>query len=61
MNCGTSHPDNNRVHRPKRFPEVGCMNPSSKRISVDFPAPLGPSKPKTSPAQRLEGCIGLVQ
>src|ERR1700683_4038458 len=31
------------------LPEVGVSNPQSTRIVVDFPAPLGPRKPKISP------------
>src|ERR1039457_546883 len=30
-------------------PEVGVSNPHSMRMVVDFPAPLGPRKPKISP------------
>src|SRR6266481_16431 len=30
-------------------PEVGASSPHRMRIVVDFPAPLGPRKPKTSP------------
>ncbi len=30
-------------------PDVGSMNPASIRMVVDFPAPLGPRKPRTSP------------
>src|SRR5258707_15491362 len=30
-------------------PEVGASNPHRMRMVVDFPAPLGPRKPKTSP------------
>src|SRR5579871_353426 len=30
-------------------PEVGRSNPQSMRMVVDFPAPLGPRKPKISP------------
>ena len=31
-------------------PEVGVARPDMMAISVDLPAPLGPSKPKSSPA-----------
>ena len=31
-------------------PEVGAMSPSRVRMVVDFPAPLGPMKPKQLPA-----------
>src|SRR5580704_2244538 len=31
------------------LPEVGVSNPQSTRMVVDFPAPLGPRKPKISP------------
>src|SRR5438094_1728083 len=31
-------------------PEVGWASPVAQWISVDFPAPLGPSSPKNSPA-----------
>src|SRR5579862_4976206 len=31
------------------LPEVGFSRPQSIRIVVDFPAPLGPRKPKISP------------
>src|ERR1700683_2473818 len=31
-------------------PEVGAMSVVSIRMSVDLPAPFGPSKPKTSPS-----------
>src|ERR1700722_12656638 len=31
-------------------PDVGAISPHSTRIVVDFPAPLGPRKPKISPA-----------
>src|SRR5580704_13173703 len=31
------------------LPDVGVSNPQSTRIVVDFPAPLGPRKPKISP------------
>src|SRR5262249_25083874 len=30
-------------------PEVGGINPVIMRMDVDFPAPLGPRKPRTSP------------
>ena len=30
-------------------PEVGVNRPHNMRIVVDFPAPLGPRKPKISP------------
>src|SRR6185503_19418945 len=32
-------------------PEVGAISPHSTRIVVDFPAPLGPKKPKISPGR----------
>jgi len=35
------------VHR--RAPAVGVSRPHSMRMTVDFPAPLGPRKPKISP------------
>src|ERR1700722_15295213 len=31
-------------------PDVGAISPHNTRIVVDFPAPLGPRKPKISPA-----------
>src|SRR5213079_383620 len=31
-------------------PAVGCSSVTSMRISVDLPAPLGPSRPKISPS-----------
>jgi hypothetical protein len=31
------------------LPELGGMNPVIMRMVVDFPAPLGPRKPRTSP------------
>jgi len=30
-------------------PEVGFIIPESIFVSVDFPAPFGPNKPKSSP------------
>jgi len=31
-------------------PEVGCASPVVQWMSVDLPAPLGPSSPKNSPS-----------
>ena len=31
------------------LPSVGLSRVQSKRVKVDFPAPLGPSKPNISP------------
>src|ERR1035437_7804796 len=31
------------------LPEVGVKSPHNMRMAVDFPAPLGPRKPKISP------------
>lgn len=44
--CGTHWPG----QRPGQLacPLVACMNPSSMRIVVVLPAPLGPSRPKHS-------------
>src|SRR6056297_1697552 len=36
--------------RTLAVPEVGCNIPNSIRMVVDFPAPLGPRKPNTSPS-----------
>ena len=43
---------NAAVSRPRirAQPRLGRKNPKSKRSRVVFPAPLGPSRPKTSPA-----------
>ena len=35
-------------------PEVGGSSVTSMRISVDFPAPFGPSRPKISPSSTLK-------
>ena len=40
-------PPRNRISRA--LPAVGRINPSSRRIVVDLPAPLGPRNPNTSP------------
>jgi hypothetical protein len=34
-------------------PEVGASSPTTIRMVVDFPAPLGPRKPVTSPGRTL--------
>ena len=41
-----------------RGPRSGRASPTSMRIVVVLPAPLGPRKPKTSPARHLEGHVG---
>src|SRR5690242_20037548 len=35
-------------------PEVGASRPTIMRIVVDFPAPLGPRKPVTSPGRTVK-------
>ena len=41
-----------RISFPKicALPEVGEISPVRVRMVVDFPAPLGPIKPKNSPS-----------
>ena len=53
-------PRSRRVGLLRHVEAVGCADPdvggssvTSMRISVDLPAPLGPSSPKTSPASTL--------
>ena len=38
----------------RAVPEVGGTSVVSMRMSVDLPAPLGPSRPKTSPCSTVE-------
>src|SRR5690606_31836841 len=51
----TSHAGRGRSPYRRPFtsasPEVGRSSPSSTRIVVDFPAPLGPRNPVTAPGR----------
>src|ERR1043165_68082 len=42
------------------LPRVGLMRPTSMRIVVVFPAPLGPRKPKTSPAASSKETLSTI-
>src|ERR1035437_6278573 len=54
--CSTSETGTPASHA---CPAVGRMSPSSRRMVVDLPAPLGPRKPKISPGGDLE--VEVVQ
>src|ERR1700674_2836638 len=38
----------------RALPAVGCIRPQSMRMMVDLPAPLLPSRPKTSPRETVK-------
>ena len=45
----------------RAWPELGTTSVVSIRISVDFPAPFGPSKPNTSPCFTLKFILSTAQ
>src|SRR6476646_2806741 len=53
--CTTSKPFT------RAWPEVGVTSVVSMRISVDLPAPFGPSKPNTSPCFTLKFILSTAQ